>query len=252
MAETFSLALTNDLNEVAEALPSDFNTKRFVQNAVALLNENTQLQDFAKKHGTHQIKLGIMKGAYLGLDFMNSEAHLIPYGDKLNFIVDYRGDVKLSKKYSSRPIKDIYAKIVREGDEFEEKIEAGQPSIFFKPKPFNNAPIIGAFAVCLFEDGGMIYDTMSLDELENTRRSSKMANGPAWKNFTGQMYIKTVLHRLCKHIDIDFDNAKQKKYFWESMEIATVEEQVANDIEENANSVDFDENVLEGTFTDED
>ena len=43
MAENFSLALTNSLNEVSAALPKEFNTTRFVQNAVALLNDNEQL-----------------------------------------------------------------------------------------------------------------------------------------------------------------------------------------------------------------
>lgn len=42
------------------------------------------------------------------------------------------------KQYSVRPIKDIYAKVVREGDEFEEIIEKGIPTINFRPKPFSN------------------------------------------------------------------------------------------------------------------
>lgn len=239
MAESFSLSLTNSLNEVSGALPKEFNTTRFVQNAVALLNDNEQLQKYAKENGTGQIKAGMMKAAYLGLDFMSKEAYLIPYGKQLNFMVDYRGNVKLAKKYSIRPIKDIYAKLVREGDAFEEKIVNGEPSIDFNPKPFNDGKIIGAFAVCLYKDGGMIYDTMSLDDLENTRKSSKMANGATWNKFTGEMYKKTVLHRLCKHIELDFDSPEQYKYFGEDMEVATTEERVANEIEENANSVEF-------------
>lgn len=257
VALTFSESLTKDLVAVQEALPKDFNTTRFVQNAVALLNENTQLADFAKKNGTAQIKMGLMKGAYLGLDAMNKECYLIPYGNQLNFMVDYRGNVKLAKKYSIRPIKDIYAKLVREGDEFEEVVVNSQPNINFKPKPFNNGKIIGAFAVALFTDGGVQYDTMSLDDLENTRKSSKASNSPAWKNFTGEMYKKTVLHRLCKHIELDFDNANQIKYFDEDMQIETnPKEQAQRDIEENANQTTFDEadavlvddngNVIEG------
>lgn len=252
MAENFSLALTTSLDEVSEALPKDFNKARFVQNAVALLNDNDQLKKFAMENGTSQIKAGMLKGAYLGLDFMSKEAYLIPYGKQLNFMLDYRGSVKLSKKYSMRPIKDIYAKLVREGDEFEEKIVNGEPSIDFKPKAFNDGKIIGAFAVCLYKDGGMIYDTMSLDDLENTRKSSKSSNSPAWKNFTGEMYKKTVLHRLCKHIELDFDSPEQYQYFNEDMEIATTEEQVANEIKENANKVEFDDVVdTEATVVEE-
>lgn len=220
--QTFSVALMDSLNCVEEALPADFNKTRFVQNAVALLNDNEQLKTYAKQYGTGNIKLGMMKAAYLGLDFMSKEAYLIPYGSQLNFMVDYRGATKLCRKYSIRPIKDIYAKVVREGDEFQEKIVDGHPSIDFKPVPFNNGKIVGAFAVCLFKDGGMIYDVMNLDELERTRKSSKMPNGGAWK-FVEEMYKKTVLHRMAKHIQIDFDSPEQYKYFNEDMEIDTTE-----------------------------
>ena len=42
--QTFSVALTEKLNSVAEALPKDFNKARFVQNALALVNDNPPLR----------------------------------------------------------------------------------------------------------------------------------------------------------------------------------------------------------------
>ena len=213
--ETFSLMLTSSLVEVEDALPRDFNKTRFVQNAVALLNDNDTLKSFVKsnENGIQAVKAGLLKGAYLGLDFVSNEAYLIPYGSKLQFMPSYRGCVKLAQKYSIRPVKDIYAKVVRKGDEFTEKIVNGQQTIDFLPLPFNGGEIIGAFAVCQFQDGGMQYDVMNITELEQTRKASKMANGAAWKNYPAEMYKKTVLHRLCKHIQIDFDNPEQYKYF---------------------------------------
>lgn len=240
--QSFSSALAEKLESVKEALPQDFNKARFVQNALALLNDNPALQ----KYGQPQLMAGLLKGAYLGLDFYSKECYLIPYGDQLNYQTDYRGAKKLAKKYSIRPIKDIYAKLVREGDEFEETIVNGEQGINFKPKPFNNAEIIGAFAICLYQDGGMIYDTMSLTDLENTRKSSKASNSPAWKNFTGEMYKKTVLHRLCKHIELDFENPTQQTAFMAGMEIETDTEKIVEaEIAENANSVEFTEIIDE-------
>ena len=141
--------------------------------------------------------------------------------------------------------------MVREGDSFEEKIVSGEQTFDFKPLPFNDGKTIGAFAVCLYADGGMQYDTMSLADLENTRKSSKASNSPAWKNFTGEMYKKTVLHRLCKHIELDFENPTQQNTFLSGMEIETDPQKLAeNDIEQNANSVDFEESdIIEGTAT---
>jgi len=234
--QDFSVALTEKLNGVSDALPKDFNKARFVQNCVALLNDNPQLQ----KYNRNQIISGLLKGSYLGLDFYSKECYLVPYGNQLNYQTDYRGAKKLAKKYSIRPIKDIYAKLIREGDEFEEMILNGEPSFNFKPKFLNDGKIIGAFAVVLYQDGGLGYDVMSLSELENTRKHSKASNSPAWKDFTGEMYKKTVLHRLCKHIELDFENPTQRSLFTAGMEVETdVAEQVRNDIESNANKEEF-------------
>ena len=237
----FSIVLADKLDSVSDALPKDFNKARFVQNALALVNENPNIA----KYGQQKIIAGLLKGAYLGLDFYSKECYLVPYGNDLNYQTDYRGAKKLAKKYSIRPIKDIYAKLVHEGDLFEEKIIGGEQSFDFKPKPFNDGKIIGAFAVVLYTDGGMAYDTMSLADLENTRKASKASNSPAWKNFTGEMYKKTVLHRLCKHIELDFENPTQQNMFLSGMEIETDQQKIAeNEIAENANSVDFPEDVV--------
>lgn len=231
--QTFSMALTERLDSVALALPKDFNKARFVQNALALLNDN---QDLAK-YGQTQIIGGLLKGAYLGLDFYSKEAYLIPYGKSLNFQTDYRGEKKLIKKYAIRPVRDIYAKVVREGDEFNIEIKNSKTVVNFSPKPFNTGAIIGAFAVCEYQDGGISADMMSLEELENTRKHSKAANSMAWKDFTSEMYKKTVLRRLCKQIEIDFETPVQQATYNEEMAIETDPMEVAaREIEANANA----------------
>ena len=234
-AETFSVALTNELNAQALALPENFNITRFVQNSVALLNGNDALADFAKKHGTAQIKAGLMRGAFLGLDALNAEMYLVPYGSSLNFMPSYKGMVKLAQKYSTREIKTIYAKVVRDGDQFEEVIDHGEPSINFKAVPFNNADIIGVFAVCQYKDGGMVYEVMSKADVEQCRKSSKAKNSPAWQGFWSEMAKKTVLRRLCKNLSIDMD-AKAAEAFDSGLEFENdIREQAKNEIAENAN-----------------
>lgn len=247
--KTFSVVLADKLDSVSEALPKDFNKARFVQNALALINDNPALQKYTQM----QLMTGLLKGAYLGLDFYSKECYLVPYGNQLNYQTDYRGAKKLVKKYSIRPVKDIYAKLVRDGDTFEETIVRGEQTFYFKPLPFNDGKIIGAFAVCLYTDGGMQYDTMSLADLENTRKSSKASNSPAWKNFTGEMYKKTVLHRLCKHIELDFENPTQQNTFMAGMEIETDPQKLAEvEIAENANVIDFEPEETAGTVTEPD
>ena len=203
VAVKFSTQLTDKLVSVESALPKDFNRERFVQNCLAVMNETPQL---AKINPSQTIQ-GLLKGAYLGLDFLNRECYLIPYGNSVQFQTDYKGEVKFAKKYSTRKIKDIYAKVVRQGDEFVEEINDGNPSIDFKPIPFNDGDIIGAFAIVLYQDGGMAYEVMSVKDINSVRQNySKASQSKAWKNSFDEMCKKTVLRRLCKHVDTNFES----------------------------------------------
>lgn len=206
--------LTTMLDREAAALPKGFNTLRFKQNALAVLND----LDISRMKGQEfNLAKCIMKGAYLGLDFFNKECYVITYGGHPQFMTDYKGEEKLCKKYSINPIKDIYAKLVRDGDFFEEYIDGGKQLVNFKPVPFNTNAIIGAFAVVYYKDGSMAYETMSRAEIEYIRDNfSKQKNGQAWNKSFGEMAKKTVLRRLCKHIELDFDSIEQNKAWEES------------------------------------
>lgn len=205
VAIKFSEKLTDKLISVESALPKEFNRERFVQNSLAVMNENPGLA----KINPSQVIQGLCKAAFLGLDFMNHEAYLIPYGNTVSFQTSYRGEIKFVKRYSIRKIRDVYAKVVRQGDEFQEEIVDGHPSIDFKPLPFNDGDIIGAFAVVLFEDGGLMYETMSIKDINSVRNNySKASQSKAWKNSFDEMCKKTVLRRLCKHIETDFESVE--------------------------------------------
>lgn len=230
-------ALVVKLDSIEDALPKDFNKTRFAQNCIAVLNDNAEA---LSKFSQQEIIAGLIKGASLGLEFINKECYLIPYGSKLNYQTSYTGEMKLAKKYSSRPIKEIYAKLIREGDVFEEMIINGEQTFNFKPLPLNDGAIIGAFAAVIYRDGGMNFEVMGLKELENTRKHSKASNSPAWKDFTGEMYRKTVIRRLCKYIDLEFENPTQRTTFDEEVDVETdIKEIHDNEVEADANTVDF-------------
>lgn len=238
--QTFSVALMEELNKVESALPQDFNKTRFVQNCLALMNDTPQLAEYVKNYGSIPMIAGLMLGAYQGLDFFNKECYLIPRGSKLDFQKDYKGVVKLIKKYSIEPVEDVYAKLIREGDFFEEEIINGKPTVNFKPKFLNNNEIIGVFAVCLFKNGTLKYDVMSKADIEACRKVSKMPNGNSWKNFYGEMAKKSVIHRLKKMVPLEFENPKQAELFIdEDMAIATTEEKMQNDVEAEQNTEEF-------------
>lgn len=219
--DQLSIVLASELERpsVIEALPSDFNRARFVQNTVALVQGSEELSRMP------QAKLvpALMKGAYLGLDFFNKECYAVPYGQQVQFMPSYTGMVKLAKRFSKRPLTDIYGHVVRDGDEFETGMEDGREYVRFKPKPFNDGPIIGAFAVAQFADGGIKVEVMSKAQLDAVKRMSKAQSGTAWKFFSDEMYKKSVIRRLCKGIDLDMENVEQARIMQAEEEVVEAE-----------------------------
>ena len=214
---TIKTGLTKKLTENKEALPAGFNQQRFILNCITVIQD--MMKDDKKKAQLEKINpetipVCLAKAAYLGLDFFNGECYAIPYGGNLSFQTDYKGEIKLCKRYSKNKIKDIFAKVVRQGDFFMEEVDGGKQNVQYRPKPFSNEQMIGAFAIVVFEDGSMMYDTMSSEDIENVRNTySKAKDSQARKSSTGEMYKKTVLRRLCKLIDLDFDNIEQQKAY---------------------------------------
>jgi recombination protein RecT len=214
---TIKTGLTKKLTENKEALPAGFNQQRFILNCITVIQDmmkDNKKKEQLEKINPETIPVCLEKAAYLGLDFFNGECYAIPYGGNLTFQTDYKGEIKLCKRYSKNKIKDIFAKVVRQGDFFMEEVDGGKQNVQYRPKPFSNEQMIGAFAIVVFEDGSMMYDTMSSEDIENVRNTySKMKDSQAWKSSTGEMYKKTVLRRLCKLIDLDFDNIEQQKAY---------------------------------------
>lgn len=206
-------ALMKQIADKIGAMPEGFNKDRFILNCITLIRD--MLKDKKKRENLDgisedSIALCMIKGAFLGLDFLSGECYAIPYNKEMNFQTDYKGEIKICKKHSIQPIKDIFAKIVREGDLYDEGVEDGKQKLVFKPIPFNNGKIIGAFAIVTYTDGSMLYESMSTEEIEGVRQNySKAKDSDAWKKSSGEMYRKTVIRRLSKYIEKDFDKVEQ-------------------------------------------
>jgi recombination protein RecT len=202
-------ALDLQLDAKHDALPSSFNKTRFSENCKAFVRENKDLH----KHDVDDLAKVLFKGAVLGLDFLAKECHAITEGGLVKFQTDYKGEMTLVKRHSVRPILDIYAKNVREGDAFREEVSEGKPLVHFAPLSFNNSRIVGTFAVALFQDGGMVYESLPAEEIEQIRQHyGKNPNSDSWDKSQGEMYKRTALRRLCKTIATDFDADQRLAY----------------------------------------
>jgi recombination protein RecT len=139
----------------------------------------------------------VVQAVGLGLDIHPSsgEAYLVPYGTVCNFQTGYQGLCRLARQAGTRYIQ---ARVVRANDAFAWRYTPELEMIHEPSREANPGQVIGAYAVARTETGELIGEWMTLAELEKVRAASKMRNSGAWKDWTEEMYKKTVCRRLCK------------------------------------------------------
>jgi len=96
----------------------------------------------------------------------------------------------------------VYENDVKEGRFSYEK--GDNPKIIHNPNVFGDrGVIVGAYAIVTDSNTGEVYrDSMSVEELEVTRSKSKNPQGGAWKDYTNEMYRKTMARRLFKQLPL--------------------------------------------------
>ena len=237
MSTYFSKAL----NDVAN-LPETTDKQRLALNFVSLLQDKPDLVKF----GAEKLAPLVVRCAKDNLDVLNNEVYIYEgFGGKLTYTPSYKGLRKMAIERSMRPIKDVYAKPIYEGDTVEESFEDGEAKLIYKSDFMKRGKWIGVLAVCVFKDNSEIYELMDMEQINAVK--SKSRNSGAWKDFPIEMAKKSVVRRLCKQITLDFSDKEQADSFSGADEfIDDPKEQAAKEISENANKADFqDEEVIE-------
>ena len=201
--------LTSMLDQQAAALPEGFEPVRFIQNAMSVLLDTKGVDDF----NPVDIARCLLKGAFLGLDFMQKECYCIPYAGKAQFQTDWKGEAKLIRLYSVKPVADCYAKEIKEGDDFRFGVRDGKPFLEHSAT-IGDKPVIGVYAVVLYTDGTFNYDVMTSEEVNKTRdrysrKDSKGNHSQLWVDSYTEAAKKTVFRRMRKMISLLFKRPEQ-------------------------------------------
>ena len=145
-----------------------------------------------------------------GLEPDGRRAHLIPFGQEVQLIIDYKGLVELVRR--SGDVSYIHADVVGKHDLFDYQFGTGA-KLVHKPALNDRGDIYAAYSFIRLKDGSEDYDVMGLDELEAIRRRSKTYNANTdtnevttargivptpWDTDRNEMYKKTVFRRHSK------------------------------------------------------
>jgi recombination protein RecT len=139
----------------------------------------------------------LMTCAELGIEPNGRHAHLIPYGQECQLIVDYKGLVELAMR--SGKISRIHADVVCENDSI--TIHNGIIDHSINPLKERGA-MVGAYAMSTFTDGTEKHEYMSKAEVDAIRSRSRAGKSGPWVTDYNEMAKKTVFRRMSKWLPL--------------------------------------------------
>jgi len=138
---------------------------------------------------------GLLTASSLGLEFGPlGHCYLVPYGNKAQFILGYRGITDLA--WRSGKLVSIEAREVKANDDFEFSYGLDP---FLRHVPCMNGdrgPSIAYYGVAHFKGGGHYFLVMSRDDVEAHRKHSKSGTSGPWKEHYDAMARKTVVRAM--------------------------------------------------------
>ena len=218
--ERFELNLGSLLDKGIEAIPSDINASRLKMNALMAISQNEALMQKAQSQPS-VIAQYVYNFIIQGLDMLNNEAYIVPYGGKLTPVIDYRGEKKIAMQYSVKPIKIIKSGVVHENDDF--YFEDETDHFRYKPNPFatkeQRGEKIGAFCSIIYEDGSVHDVFVNKEEVEEVKNVSPSSNSKysPWVKWEDSMWEKTVVRKaMNRYVNLDFRSPELIQAYKES------------------------------------
>lgn len=203
-------SLETDLKKM---LPPSVPSDKFVRTVQTAITLNPDLAEADK----NSVLNACMKAAADGLVLDGREAALTIYNTKVKrngqevwvkmaqYIPMVAGIIKRVR--NSGEVARLNAFVVHEHDEFE--VTYGlEMNLRHKPNFGKPGEAIGAYAVCLFKDGEVDFEFMSVQQIEGIRARSKAKDSGPWKSDWSEMARKTVIRRLAKRLPVDSDIAR--------------------------------------------
>lgn len=234
------------------SFPADYNPTNALMGAYLIMKETTDKNGKCILESCSQASIAnsLMDMATLGLNASKKQGYFIAYGGKCQFQKSYFGNITLARRNG---LKTINAEIIYDGDTFKYHIENGMKVIDVHEQDFmniDNDKILGAYAVAIMDDGRKVVEVMNINQLKkawNQRMGGlKEDASSTHMKFKDQMAKKTVINRLCKLIgntSTDGNISEISDRLDEAAEVDMVAEDVAYEIENNANQIEFSEVV---------
>ena len=235
--------------------PKDYNYTNEFMSAMLILQDTV---DMNKKPVLQSCTRASIENALIdmvtdGLSMRKKQCYPVAYAGKLSCQPSVYGATCVARRYG---LVDINAEVIYEGDKFSYTIRNGKKTIVEHTQEIDNIDndkIKGAYAVAVMKDGSVKTEVMTIKQIKTAWKQGfgyKENGNGVHQKFTDQMAMKTVKNRLLKSINNTHSGFGEEDDYEEINHEEMLEQDVAYDIEQNANTVDFDESdIIDSTAT---
>ncbi|MEQ9809204.1 recombinase RecT [Streptococcus jiangjianxini] len=158
--------------------------------------KNSSSGNLLEKCTSESIYNALLDMVTQGLTPAKTQCYFVPYGNTVKLTRSYFGTMKVVKQLPE--VKDIYAEVIYEGDDFKIKNENGRKVFVSHDTDWMNADnaIIGAYCIIEKVDGENILTVMTKKEIDKSWAQAKTKN--VQNNFPQEMAKRTVINRAAK------------------------------------------------------
>lgn len=236
--------------------PENYNYTNELMSAMLILQDTV---DMNKKPVLQSCSRASIENALInmvtdGLSMRKKQCYPVAYAGKLSCQPSVYGATCVARRYG---LLDIEAEVIYEGDTFNYTIVNGKKTITEHIQEIGNIDndkIKGAYAIAFMKDGTSKVEIMTIGQIKTAWKQGfgyKENGNGVHQKFTDQMAKKTVKNRLLKSINNTYSGFGRDDDYEEISHEEMVEQDVAYDIEQSANSVDFDEDVVDSEIVSE-
>ncbi len=187
--------------EFGKVLPAHVGAERFQRWSLSLLKQamtgqqaDTWRRVMGSPAGQASLMSAFLDCASLGLE-PGRTYHLVPYGDQVTGIIDYKGEIQLI--HNANPDASVVGMLVRKADEFYltgANIPPRHDADWFNPEA--RGPIVGGYAYVDY--GGRYSIVVRMAEADFLRHRDKARAKGIWDEHPEPMRVKTMFHQLRK------------------------------------------------------
>lgn len=231
------------------SFPKNYNYANALKSAQLILSETLDRNKKPVLQSCSKVSIcnALLDMTIQGLSPAKKQCYFVPYGGQLQLMKSYLGNIAATKRLKG--VKDVFANIIYEGDEFEYKLnlDTGLIEIVKHEQRFENIgkKILGAYAVVVREGNPNYVEVMNMDQIKNAwNQGAAKGNSQAHKNFAEEMAKKTVINRVCKRFvntsddsDTIIESINRTNEYREEDIIETTQHEVKEEIKKNANTI---------------